>query len=211
MNDKSIDITNCKFGKLTVIKRDLCNSKSGNAKWVCKCDCGNIISVIGSKLRNSHTTSCGCNRISEKACGHSKERLYRIWLGMNSRCNNKNADNFQWYGGRGIKICDEWNNFMLFRQWALSSGYADNLSIDRIDSDGNYCPENCRWASYKEQQNNRSNNRIITYNNIKYTCAQFAEELDVPYYTIKNQIKLGWSIEKIVDKARQNNDRHKLN
>lgn len=191
------------FGELIVLKRNPVNSKSGNARWDCKCSCGNIATVIGSKLRSGATKSCGCARKSKIAQGFSKTRLYRIWSLMKKRCYRNENENFKHYGGRGIEVCEEWKkDFIAFRSWALSHGYADNLSIDRIDVNGNYEPSNCRWADIKTQANNRRNNHIITYLNNDYTVSEFAELLKVSYWTVSNQLKLGWSIEKIVQKAR---------
>lgn len=191
------------FGELIVLRRNPTNSKSGNARWDCKCTCGNIATVIGSKLRSGATKSCGCARKSKTAQGFSKTRLYRIWSLMKKRCYRNENENFKHYGGRGIEVCDEWkNDFIAFRSWALSHGYADSLSIDRIDVNGNYEPSNCRWVDIKTQANNRRNNRIITYLNNDYTVSEFADLLKVSYWTVRNQLKLGWSIEKIVQKAR---------
>lgn len=191
------------FGELIVLKRNPVNSKSGNARWDCKCSCGNIATVIGSKLRSGTTKSCGCARKSKIAQGFSKTRLYRIWSLMKKRCYRNENENFKHYGGRGIEVCDEWKkDFIAFRSWALSNGYADNLSIDRIDVNGNYEPKNCRWVDTKTQANNRRNNRIIIYLNNEYTVSEFADFLKVSYWTVRNQLKLGWPIEKIVQKAR---------
>lgn len=191
------------FGELIVLKRNPVNSKSGNAHWDCKCSCGNIATVIGSKLRSGTTKSCGCARKSKIAQGFSKTRLYRIWSLMKKRCYRNENENFKHYGGRGIEVCDEWKkDFIAFRSWALSNGYADNLSIDRIDVNGNYEPKNCRWVDTKTQANNRRNNRIIIYLNNEYTVSEFADFLKVSYWTVRNQLKLGWPIEKIVQKAR---------
>lgn len=191
------------FGELIVLKRNPVNSKSGNARWDCKCSCGNIATVIGSKLRNGTTKSCGCARKSKIAQGFSKTRIYIIWSLMKKRCYRNENENFKHYGGRGIEVCDEWKkDFIAFRSWALSNGYADNLSIDRIDVNGNYEPKNCRWVDTKTQANNRRNNRIIIYLNNEYTVSEFADFLKVSYWTVRNQLKLGWPIEKIVQKAR---------
>ncbi|HEL0710518.1 TPA: hypothetical protein TVQ98_001434 [Streptococcus equi subsp. zooepidemicus] len=197
------DLTNQRFGSLIVIARNSENTKSGNARWDCICDCGNTTTVIGSKLRSGYTTSCGCAKRSEIAQGFSATRLYRIWKGMHNRCYNSQNDNYKWYGGRGIKICDDWHTFIIFREWALTNGYDDGLTIDRIDSNGNYCPENCRWNSIKKQQNNRSSNRYLFYEGKEYTISEFADFLNVPYWTIANQLKLGWDIGKIVMKTKK--------
>lgn len=122
---------------------------------------------------------------------------------MKNRCYKKNNDNYQYYGGRGIAICPEWKeDFIAFKTWALSNGYNSNLSIDRIDTNGNYEPKNCRWVDIKTQANNRRNNHIVIYLDNEYTISEFADFLKVSYWTVRNQLKLGWPIEKIVQKAR---------
>lgn len=198
-NNTLNQLTDSRFGKLLVLKRSEQNSKSGNAMWVCKCDCGNVVTVIGSHLRSQHTSSCGCNRISDISMGHSKERLYRTWKGMHNRCYDPKHDRYRWYGGKGISICDEWHDFLIFREWALVNGYTDDLTIDRIKSDRSYCPDNCQWVDMKVQANNRSNNHILHYNGKKYTATQLAEAHGMSQHTIFNRLKLGWSIDQIVN------------
>lgn len=159
-NTKLIDLTGQKFGRLTVVERH--GVKDGHAAWLCKCDCGNTTVVNGRNLRNGRTTSCGCyhkeiliNR--SKTHGMSKTRLYRIWHNMKNRCFYTKDKHFNDYGGRGITVCDEWkNDFESFKKWSLSNGYSDELTIDRINNDGNYEPSNCRWVTMKEQCKNRT-------------------------------------------------------
>ena len=129
--------------------------------------------------------------------GQSKTRLYATWQNMKNRCYYEGFIEFDRYGGRGIEVCQEWrDNFVPFYEWAMASGYAEGLTLDRIDNDGNYCPENCRWLTKKAQQNNRSNNRYLTYNGKTQSVAQWAEELGVCAKTIRTRISRGWSIEK---------------
>lgn len=127
----------------------------------------------------------------------NKERLYQTWKNMRQRCNNPNRSDYKRYGGRGITICDEWNDYNTFRDWALSNGYSDNLSIDRIDVNGNYEPSNCRWVDGIIQANNVRNNRIITFENSTYTMAEFARKIGISYPSLQHRLDRGWSIDKI--------------
>lgn len=187
-----------KFSKLTVIEKSAEKTKSGNVKWLCKCDCGNETTVVGSKLKNGHTKSCGCLKKSEQSQGYSATRLYRIWLNMHNRCYNKKHDAFKWYGKKGVSICKEWHDFLPFREWALANGYKETLSIDRINSSGNYEPSNCQWVTQKEQMNNVSSNKILEFQGVQYTQAQFAEKFNLKYHTVRNRVRMGWSLERIV-------------
>ena len=202
MNDNNLkNLTNRRFGRLLVVNRADHNSKSGNAMWVCQCDCGNSVTVIGSKLGSGHTKSCGCLRFSEMSKGCSKERIYRTWKGMHQRCYNQKHDKYKWYGGKGVRVCNNWHDFTTFRNWALANGYTDKLTIDRINPDIGYRPDNCRWVDMKTQANNKTNNHIIEFNGTAYTVTQLADKVGFHPYTIFNRLKLGWSAVRIVETA----------
>lgn len=132
-----------------------------------------------------------------KKHGMSNTRLYHIWEGMKRRCKNPKAKNYKNYGGKGISICDEWDrSFEVFYEWAMANGYEDGLTLDRIDVNGNYEPSNCRWASWEEQENNRSNNKYIEYNGQTKTIAEWTRIFGKPRHIVYHRLKRGWSIEK---------------
>lgn len=140
-----IEISGMRFGRLVVVSRN--GHKGKKTAWLCRCDCGNDTVVVGGDLRAGNTKSCGCGQ-APVVHGMSESRLYGIWRGMKGRCANKQNPN---YGGKGIKVCVEWQSFGAFQQWATEAGYRDDLEIDRVSSSGDYCPENCRWATGQQQ------------------------------------------------------------
>ena len=133
-----------RFGKLTVVAEAPKNS-SGKVQWLCRCDCGKERIVISTILATGRVTSCGCEK-------NAKQRLFQIWADMLARCNNPHIACWKHYGGRGIEVCAEWMKFANFKAWAETTGYSNDLTIDRIDSDGNYEPDNCRWITLYENQ-----------------------------------------------------------
>jgi len=179
------DITGLRSGKLTALKPVGVNSDR-RVMWRCKCDCGMICTVSVKALKSHKTQSCGCKAkdvLFERnlSHGHSDGRLYRIWYDMKRRCYQPQRACYERYGGRGIRVCPEWHDFETFREWAETHGYREDLSIDRINSNGNYCPENCRWVDIYDQSNNRSININITYNNETHTLAEWCRMYGVDY------------------------------
>lgn len=188
---KRIDLTGQHLGRWTVIEY-VGNTRTG-AWWKCRCDCGTVRVVNGRRLRDGTSKSCGClRRELMSKHGASGTRLYGIWTNMKGRCNNPNAEGYKDYGGRGIQVCEEWaHDFSVFQEWAMSHGYQETLSIDRVDVDGNYCPENCRWVSMKEQQNNKRTNVFCEINGKTKTLSQWAEYANLPKYEIYDRWRRG--------------------
>lgn len=155
---RALELSGKRFARLTVIER-ASKRPDGARWWRCSCECGGHCEVRGSDLLRGSVKSCGCLRIdlpkARATHGGSGSRLYRIWQAMRDRTQNPRASRFSYYGGRGIAVCPQWEDFKVFRDWALSNGYASNLSIDRIDNDGDYEPANCRWATQQQQVQNR--------------------------------------------------------
>lgn len=189
------ELSGLTVGKLTVIKR-VGNTKYGQPLWECKCDCGNIAFVSGQHLREQRVKSCGCLRKH----GMSQTRLYRIWSNMKTRCENPKRKDYKRYGQRGIEVCSDWSDFSIFYAWAINNGYKEGLTLDRIDVNGNYEPSNCRWATVKEQSNNRTNNHLIAYNGETKTIAQWAEERNINHDTLYSRInRMNWDIGRALD------------
>lgn len=189
------DLAGLKFGKLTA--ETIVKSHGGHLYWLCGCDCGGSKVVRGSHLLSGNVRSCGCSS-SRKTHGGTGTRLWRIWIQMRQRCFCSGTSNFHLYGGRGITVCEEWkNNFEAFRDWALANGYSDDLTIDRKDNDGNYCPENCRWTTRKIQANNTRRNRVLMSDGEEHTLTEWAEALSINPGTLNSRVnKRGWSDEK---------------
>lgn len=214
---KVIDLTGQRFGMLTVLER--CGtSKDGQKVYLCRCDCGNLKEIRSGNLRGGHTNSCGClaskataRRNRESAVhGGCGTRLYGIWIDMRQRCSYEKSINWHLYGGRGISVCDEWNeSFEPFRDWALSNGYADGLQLDRIDNDGNYEPDNCRWSTRAEQGNNRRTCVYVTIDGVTKSVTEWCSETGVNRMVAYARIRRGWvpaeavtTVDSAVGKAR---------
>lgn len=193
------DVAGRRFGLLTVVRPDL-SCKNGKTKWVCQCDCGSVRSVYTYNLKNGHTTSCGCESLrkrTEARTTHnkSKTRLYRIWAKMKARCTYPGDRAYSKYGGRGITVCDEWLSFEPFEKWALENGHSGELTLDRINNSLGYSPDNCRWATPKQQANNTRKNRVIECNGVSRTLAEWADITGIRPMTIAHRLNAGWDAE----------------
>lgn len=191
---KLIDLTNKKFGRLTVISR-YGSTNNKMATWLCKCDCGNEKVVSTCHLNSGATTSCGCYQkerasLANKTHNNSKTRLYNEWQHMKKRCYWENYKYYHLYGGRGISVCNEWkDSFENFKKWALNNGYSDDLTLDRINNDKNYEPSNCRWATKYTQSNNRKFNHIVSYHGETSSYEVMCRKLNVNTGTIRSRMK----------------------
>lgn len=182
---KRDDLVGKRFGRLIVIRFEG-SDLNGHSCWLCECECGNRTVVAGTNLKRGLTTSCGCRRnevTSERLTTHGMygSSLYNCWSGMLQRCKNPNDKLYHRYGGRGIEVCEEWNDFENFYNWAIENNYKPELTIDRINNDDGYYPKNCRWADRITQSNNTSQNRRITYRGITKTISEWARLLGLDY------------------------------
>ena len=203
------NLINKKFGKLLVTKECGRNQKR-EMLWKCLCDCGNYVEVPTYRLISGKTKSCGCIRnellltysdYKRESHGMAKTRLYKTWVNMRNRCNRPTERGYKNYGGRGIKVCVEWqNSFIPFMEWALSNGYDDTLTIDRIDVNGNYEPNNCRWVTQKEQNNNMTSNVRLTHKGITHNLTEWSKITGISYPTLQGRIRRGWKTEDILFK-----------
>ena len=210
------DLTDQVIDRLTVLGRApdyIDPSGKARPRWWCQCSCGSDpIAVQQSKLKDKKhgQKSCGCigrektaerNRQNAQH-GMSHTRLYKIWKGRHTRCYNKNDEHYPDYGERGITICDEWiDDYNTFYQWAIKTGYNDTLTIDRINVNGNYESDNCRWITVQQQQNNRRNNVILTYNGESHTIKEWADILGIEKHSkLYWRYHQGWSVEDILTK-----------
>lgn len=202
----SIDLTGQRFGRLTVIELHSAAMHGTNRRWLCKCDCGGEKIVTSSRLLQGRTRSCGClrketasqNGKKQARHGMNRTRLYNIWGSMLKRCRCERDNAYPLYGGRGIKVCDSWYRFDNFRDWALSNGYRDDLTIDRKDNDKGYTPENCRWSTMREQSNNKRTNHNISINGSTHTIAEWSVISGTKRVTIHARLRRGWTEEQAV-------------
>lgn len=204
------NLTGKKYGRLLVISR--AENKNGRVYWYCKCDCGRTAIVSAIKLTSGETKSCGCLRkenTSKMFSKHhlTKKNLHNAWLNMKNRCDNPKFIEYKYYGGKGITYCDEWKTFDNFMNWAFNNGYSDKkdengrnlLSLDRIDTNGNYEPSNCKWSTRIEQARNKTNNVNYYYRGKTYCLTALAEISSVTIDTLRRRIKKGWCIELAVE------------
>jgi hypothetical protein len=202
---KAEDIVGKRFGRLTVEAR-LPMNRHGAIVWMCRCDCGGSTKADRQALRSGNTKSCGCLKreiisASRSTHGMSDSRTYRTWTTMRARCTYESVGAYKHYGGRGIKVCDRWGVFENF--YADMGDRPAGLSLERKNVNGNYEPDNCVWASNKEQGRNRRNNRLITLNGTALTAMEWSERLGIPRTTIMSRRRLGWTDREILTTPRR--------
>ena len=225
-NCQGEDLTGKKFGRLTVRCRSP-RIEYGKRFWICDCECGGVVEHETGHLNSKQgPKSCGClqkeiagqtAKSNAKWNGDSKneksQRLYHIWCAMRNRCESNSNIHYNEYGGRGITVCKEWHDWMIFKDWSLNHGYKDDLTIDRIDTNGNYEPNNCRWVTQKEQANNTRSNKYLTYKGRTQTLSQWCEELGLDYFRTKARLNTcGYSVEDAFEQEKyyfQKNVQHK--
>lgn len=192
------DITGKKYGSLTVIER--AKNHGHDTYWLCRCDCGNLRECQAGLLKTGMVNSCGCKtsehcRIAQTVHNLTNTRIHHIWSNMKQRCYNKKSISYPLYGQRGVVVCDEWrNDFMRFYCWAKENGYKENLTLDRIDFNGNYCPENCRWVDKITQQNNKRNSHYLTHNGQTHTVSEWGRITGIKPGTIFARLRRGIDI-----------------
>lgn len=200
MGRKLVDLVGQRFGRLTVIKR--IENKNGHPCWLCLCDCGNGKYVSGDNLRNSSTKSCGCLKEEGNNLKHGKchDRIYGIYKAMIARCEKEYSSVYGYYGKRGISVCQEWKNcFETFYEWSINNGYKEKLTIDRIDTNGDYCPKNCRWVTMKEQNYNRRTSHRFNIDGVVYGMREFSNKIGLSEQLIQSRLDDGWTIKEIIN------------
>lgn len=215
---KKIDLVGNKYGKLIVLEYSY--TKAKKRYWKCQCDCGSIVYIPTINLTSGNTKSCGCLKHEIKSNyihGKQKTRLYHIWQGMKSRCLNPNSIKFKNYGGRGIKICEEWkNNFMSFYNWAIENSYNTNKTraeqtLDRINNNDDYKPSNCRWTTHSQNCRNRNNNAYLTKDGVSKTIVEWSEELNLNSKIIYERAKKYTDINDILSQENLTRKKHLSN
>ena len=206
MGRPMLDITGRRFFRLVAIERDDSKSDGHHIFWRCKCDCGNEIVVRKDSLLSGHAKSCGCYLDKKRHDGQNKThgmkhtRIYNVWQSMKDRCFNPNATKYNYYGGRGISVCEEWRNkengFLNFYNWSMTNGYAKDLTIDRINVNGNYEPSNCRWATIAEQNNNKRTNIKASVFGKEMTVREISDKYGLSTQVVRRRIKSGITDEK---------------
>lgn len=197
---KFVDLTGKRFGLLFVLEP--IELFEGRRKWQCICDCGNLTVAAGSNLGNGHTKSCGCLRrqwtkTHKTTHGMSKTPEHKTWSNIHARCEDPKHVSFKYYGVKGVRVCDRWKSFEAFFE-DMGNRPSPNHSLDRINPDGDYCPENCRWATWTQQNNNRRNNRRLTLGGITMSCAAWDRKCGFRPYTITGRLFRGWSAERAI-------------
>ncbi|QVY60931.1 hypothetical protein [Cytobacillus gottheilii] len=204
------DLTGERFGRLVVVKR-VENIDKGS-RWLCKCDCGIEKVIRRVHLANGNTKSCGClskeissvrgykSKIGERSRKHGDfgTKLYGVWAGMKRRCDNSNSIPYRDYGGRGIKVCEEWKDYSSFKEWAIRAGYEEGLSIERKDVNSDYCPENCMWIPLNQQNRNKRLSIRIEYRGELYTIKQLSELTGLKESTLRARYYKGLAVEEII-------------
>lgn len=213
-----VDIAGQRFNRLVAVcyshikeyPRSGRNTTLKQPYWVFQCDCGSKVTLSVSSVKAGGSMSCGCwrreasrinNTTHGQACSSTGDasRLYRIWAQMKRRCSLPTVKSYHRYGGRGIRVCDEWtNSFVTFEQWALANGYKSNLTLDRRDNDGHYEPDNCRWVTMVVQANNRKTSKLVVYHGETMTVAELARLEDINQATLRYRLSHGWSVEDAV-------------
>lgn len=216
-----------KFDRLEVLERARENAPGNEIQWICRCSCGSTITVRRGDLIKGKVKSCGClkresSRENGKKCithGMTRTRLYKEWAGMKQRCYNVNSPIYKDYGFRGIVVCDEWkDDYMAFYEWSIKSGYDETAprgvcTLERKDNNGPYSPENCRWATIKEQSLNKRNTVRLTYNGETLLIPEWAERTGLSSDVIRQRRKKGWPVQRILTEPlhrEKQNRNHKL-
>jgi len=195
-----------KFGRLTAL-HECGRDKRRYVLWRCKCECGNIVDLPSVVLIHGYTSSCGClarDLLTERNTKHgmSWHPLYIVWKGIKARCQNPNDLGYKNYGGRGICVCDEWQEFAPFMEWALANGYKQGLDLDRRNNDGDYSPDNCRFVTRTVNNRNKRTNRRVTINGVERTVIEWSEKSGISSRTLVRRLNLGWNPEDILKPPR---------